>query len=103
MILSSIPTMWFYYGCQIGFFMKLMKSTRVSAPGKVLIAGGYLVLEQEFSGAVLASTARFHTTISLQSTGESNDLQGKIPVQIQSPQFQQTLNGVLSNDAFQLK
>lgn len=35
----------------------------VSAPGKVLITGGYLVLDEQYSGLVLASTARFYTRI----------------------------------------
>ena len=33
----------------------------VSAPGKVLIVGGYLVLDAENAGHVLAASARFHS------------------------------------------
>lgn len=39
------------------------QSVQVSAPGKVLITGGYLVLDQQHPGLVLATTARFHTKI----------------------------------------
>eukprot|EP00978_Attheya_sp_CCMP212_P029585 scaffold105567_cov32-Attheya_sp.AAC.1 len=35
----------------------------VSAPGKVLMTGGYLVLEQPNVGLVLAANKRFYTTI----------------------------------------
>ncbi|KAI8366113.1 Phosphomevalonate kinase [Radiomyces spectabilis] len=37
--------------------------TVASAPGKVLLAGGYLVLEQCFSGLVVGTSARFYTGI----------------------------------------
>lgn len=40
-----------------------MQPVQVSAPGKVLITGGYLVLDQQHPGLVLATTARFHTKI----------------------------------------
>lgn len=35
----------------------------VSAPGKVLVAGGYLVLDKPNVGVVLAATARFYTSV----------------------------------------
>lgn len=53
--------------------------TVVSAPGKVLIAGGYLVLEQQFSGLVVAATSRFYTVI---ETGQRSNR-----VRVRSPQF----------------
>ena len=34
-----------------------------SAPGKVLIAGGYLVLERPNAGLVLSTTARFYAVV----------------------------------------
>jgi phosphomevalonate kinase len=37
--------------------------TTVSAPGKALIAGGYLVLEQPNIGVVVSCTSRFFTTV----------------------------------------
>ena len=38
-------------------------STTVSAPGKVLLAGGYLVLESPNPGYVIAADKRFYTTV----------------------------------------
>jgi phosphomevalonate kinase len=35
----------------------------VSAPGKVLLAGGYLVLDRAYSGLVLGTSARFKTRV----------------------------------------
>jgi phosphomevalonate kinase len=34
--------------------------TVVSAPGKVLVAGGYLVLDPAYSGLVIATSSRFY-------------------------------------------
>lgn len=34
-----------------------------SAPGKVLITGGYLILEKPNAGIVLSTTARFYTIV----------------------------------------
>lgn len=56
-------------------------TTTVSAPGKVLLAGGYLVLESPNTGFVVATNKRFYTTIEYI---ESYDA-GKIVVD--SPQF----------------
>ena len=41
-------------------------STTISAPGKALIAGGYLVLEQPNIGVTISSTSRFYSTVQLQ-------------------------------------
>ena len=35
----------------------------MSAPSKVLITGAYLIIEPENEGIVLATTARFRTTV----------------------------------------
>lgn len=35
----------------------------VSAPGKVLVAGGYLVTQRPHPGLVFSVSARFHTTV----------------------------------------
>ena len=35
----------------------------VSAPSKVLISGAYLIIEPDNQGIVLATTARFQTTV----------------------------------------
>lgn len=39
------------------------KTTCISAPGKVLVAGGYLVLDQAYEGLVLATSSRFYTVV----------------------------------------
>ena len=49
-----------------------MSTTHVSAPGKVLITGGYLVLEPQYSGLVLSTTSRFHTIITNTSVFSRN-------------------------------
>lgn len=54
-----------------------------SAPGKVLLAGGYLVLEQAFTGLVVGTSARFYTVIRPQT----HSIAGTITVH--SPQFEQ--------------
>ncbi|OCF35993.1 phosphomevalonate kinase [Kwoniella heveanensis BCC8398] len=47
--------------------------TIVSSPGKVLLAGGYLVLDRAFSGVVVATSSRFYSVVSpLSSTSGSN-------------------------------
>ncbi|KAF0697055.1 Aste57867_12239 [Aphanomyces stellatus] len=72
---------------------------RVSAPGKVLIAGGYLVLEPELSGAVLAASSRFHTTVDVASLDATTST-SFVPVRIHSPQFHQTMHGELIATTF---
>ena len=44
----------------------LPRSIACSAPGKVLIAGGYLILQDGLQGLVLASSARFHASVAAQ-------------------------------------
>lgn len=38
-------------------------TTAVSAPGKVLLTGGYLVLDRDYSGTVFALDARIHVLV----------------------------------------
>ncbi|CCH40729.1 Phosphomevalonate kinase [Wickerhamomyces ciferrii] len=54
-----------------------------SAPGKALIAGGYLVLDRAYNSYVVALSSRMHAVIKGKS---SSDLQTTI-VKISSPQF----------------
>jgi phosphomevalonate kinase len=61
------------------------KETIVSAPGKVLIAGGYLVLEPAYPGLVISTTARFYTVV--RSAASSSTDSDVFEVCIQSPQF----------------
>ena len=54
----------------------------VSAPGKVLLAGGYLVLDRAYTGLVFGLSARIHVVV--RHTGADAE-QGRIVVR--SPQF----------------
>ena len=38
-------------------------STALSAPGKVLLTGGYLVLDRNYTGTVIALDARIHVIV----------------------------------------
>lgn len=52
------------------------KRTVVSAPGKVLLAGGYLILEQENEGFVLTLSARMVCIVEdRERNGESAEIQ----------------------------
>jgi|TARA_B110000971_G_C19944754_1_gene470478 hypothetical protein len=91
----------------------------VSAPGKVLVAGGYTVLEQPNVGLVLASTARFHTDINSLPISQSmvksfvspikrrnstlsptksipSSTPNSIPIQLNSPQFKSIYHFMLN-------
>ncbi|KAG1815947.1 phosphomevalonate kinase [Suillus subaureus] len=57
-------------------------TTIVSAPGKVLAAGGYLVLDQQYPGVVISTSSRFYTVIQA-SSGSANQ------IVVRSPQFYQ--------------
>ncbi|KAB2577432.1 putative phosphomevalonate kinase [Lasiodiplodia theobromae] len=59
-------------------------ATAVSAPGKVLLAGGYLVLDRDFNGLVFGLSARIHVLVRPLSTGSGVSLSEII---VQSPQF----------------
>lgn len=68
----------------------MSRSTTVSCPGKVLIAGGYLVLEPENGGIVVATASRFYTVVRdaaspKASSAASSTAQYRIKVN--SPQF----------------
>ncbi|KIY50362.1 phosphomevalonate kinase [Fistulina hepatica ATCC 64428] len=52
----------------------------VSAPGKVLIAGGYLVLDPAYSGLVVSTSSRFYTVIRAETSTTSR-------ICVRSPQF----------------
>lgn len=55
----------------------------VSAPGKVLLAGGYLVLDREYNGLVFGLSARIHVIVKEAVTAE-----GAEPLTVvKSPQF----------------
>lgn len=65
-----------------------MISATVSAPGKVLLAGGYLILEREHSGTVVALDARFRTCVELAELTEAAVVvKPGLLVEVHSPQF----------------
>ncbi|TKA83619.1 hypothetical protein B0A55_00434 [Friedmanniomyces simplex] len=57
----------------------------VSAPGKVLLAGGYLVLDREYTGLVFGLDARIHVNVQEIPTSSGVTLN---EIVVQSPQFQ---------------
>ena len=59
----------------------------VSAPGKVLIAGGYLVLERPNVGVTISSTSRFYSTVAMLPLIPVNKSPTILTVQVESPQF----------------
>lgn len=66
-------------GTSLSSLMTANHTTVVSAPGKVLLAGGYLVLDQAYHGLVVGTTSRFYTVI---QPGKENT------IHVKSPQFE---------------
>lgn len=58
-------------------------TTTVSAPGKVLAAGGYLVLDPAYFGVVFATDARFYTSVATRAAQPD----GAPAIRVRSPQF----------------
>lgn len=58
----------------------MARVTVVSSPGKVLIAGGYLVLDPKYSGIVVSTSSRFYTVIQNLPNGPNR-------IRVRSPQF----------------
>jgi phosphomevalonate kinase len=61
----------------------------VSAPGKVLIAGGYLVLDPAYPGLVISTTSKFYTIIRPLKPGSTASAAAAAPplIRVHSPQF----------------
>ncbi|KAJ3166941.1 phosphomevalonate kinase [Geranomyces variabilis] len=58
--------------------------TIVSAPGKVLLTGGYLVLDREYQGLVVGADSRFYTVV----VPANGDASSDVPIiSVKSPQF----------------
>lgn len=64
--------------------MEENSSNVVSAPGKVLLAGGYLVLDREYTGLVVGLDARIHVHVQDLHTTSGLTLSEII---VRSPQF----------------
>jgi len=69
------------------------KRTTVSSPGKVLLAGGYLVLDPAHQGYVVSTSSRFYTSISSTSSAppppssSSSSASSPSIITVRSPQF----------------
>jgi phosphomevalonate kinase len=61
------------------------KTTLVSAPGKVLLAGGFLVLDPQYFGIVISTSARFYTLIRPLPNSSSDS--ESIRIKVQAAQF----------------
>ena len=60
----------------------------VSAPGKLLLAGGYLVLDQQHTGQVFALSARMNVIAQPLAAKEEDDGRfNEVVVVVTSPQF----------------
>lgn len=63
-----------------------------SSPGKVLVAGGYLILERPHTGAVVATDARFRSLVRLSPRPHDAPAAGApstLLVEVHSPQFRE--------------
>lgn len=74
---------------QVDRAMSVSKTTEhgaiaISAPGKVLLAGGYLVLDRDYTGLVFALDARIHVHVQTLPTCAGVILSEII---VRSPQF----------------
>ena len=59
----------------------MSSTTIISAPGKVLAAGGYLVLDPAYSGIVISTSSRFYAIIQNAKSGNP------YTIRVRSPQF----------------
>jgi phosphomevalonate kinase len=66
-------------------------TTVVSCPGKVLMAGGYLVLEPENGGLVVGTASRFYTVVkNIQDSAKASSSSAspsQYRITVNSPQF----------------
>jgi phosphomevalonate kinase len=82
-----------------------------SASGKVLITGGYLILEQPYHGITMSMSARFHASVISRDTSSSEldvNLQEAVPLIVHAPQrhptplvygFSQTSHSIMEINA----
>lgn len=65
--------------------MEPLKPTAASCPAKVLVAGGYLVLDRKYTGLVFGLDARIHTVVEPIPTKSGVTIS---EIVVKSPQFQ---------------
>lgn len=65
--------------------------TLASSPGKVLLAGGYLVLSPAYPGLVVGTDSRFYSLVApaSQQHSSTSTSSSAIPITIRSPQFEE--------------
>jgi phosphomevalonate kinase len=63
--------------------------TAVSAPGKVLLTGGYLVLDRAYTGGVYALDARIHVVVQQLQKNRDGKLAGTFGVGVRGPEAKQ--------------
>ncbi|KAJ2788113.1 phosphomevalonate kinase [Coemansia interrupta] len=61
--------------------------TLASAPGKVLVAGGYLVLDRDYSGLVVGTDACLYAAVQTLEQQPAASASGQLPILVRSPQF----------------
>jgi phosphomevalonate kinase len=62
--------------------------TAVSCPAKVLVAGGYLVLDRDYTGLVFGLDARIHTVVEPIKTRSGVTIN---EILVRSPQFREAI------------
>eukprot|EP00898_Chlorokybus_atmophyticus_P004243 jgi/Chlat1/481/Chrsp103S01087 len=84
--------------------MPVRQAAVVSAPGKVLLSGGYLVLERPNAGLVLSTSARFYAIITQahKPDRQASPSEGVITVRVESPQLASVTQYALDMDTFSL-
>jgi phosphomevalonate kinase len=84
-----VSTKYFRYRKRLGSGSSdALKTLTVSAPGKVLVAGGYLVLETPNMGITIAATSRFYSTIVVLKSSKKPAATGTcLNILVDSPQF----------------
>ncbi|TMW60529.1 hypothetical protein Poli38472_000571 [Pythium oligandrum] len=67
------------------------RGVRVSAPGKVLLTGAYLILDERHAGLVVGTSARFHATLTTRKAATTTNTTHGFSVCVESPQFAQRI------------
>ena len=64
-------------------------ATALSAPGKVLLSGGYLVLDRNYTGTVFALDARIHVVVEQlrKKSHHHHQVDNEDGIIVRSPQF----------------
>ncbi|WWD20903.1 phosphomevalonate kinase [Kwoniella shandongensis] len=66
------------------------RQTIISSPGKVLLAGGYLVLDRQFSGLVVATSSRFYSCVTDLPPSDEISSTNRATISVRAGQFPST-------------